>query len=40
MNTTAVDTVVIELSDEDQPAEIMTGWTGRRTSTDNYRGND
>jgi hypothetical protein len=40
MNTSAVDTVVIELSDEYQPAEIMTGWSGRRTATDQHRGND
>jgi hypothetical protein len=38
MNTTVVDTVVIELSDEYQPAEIMTGWSGRRTPTDHHSG--
>jgi hypothetical protein len=34
MNTTVVDTVVIELSDEYQPAEILIGWAERSPDVD------
>lgn len=34
MNTSAVDTVVIELSEEYQAAEILTAWAGRPSDVD------
>jgi hypothetical protein len=34
MNTTAVDNVVTELSDDYQPAEIMTAWAERPSDID------
>lgn len=34
MNTAAVNNVVIELSDDRQPAEIMTSWAERPSDTD------
>jgi hypothetical protein len=34
MNTTAVDTVVVELSDEYQPAESLHGWAERSSDLD------
>jgi hypothetical protein len=32
MNTSAVDTVVIELSDESKPAEVLFAWAERPSS--------
>ncbi|TDV57808.1 hypothetical protein CLV71_101681 [Actinophytocola oryzae] len=34
MNTSAADTVVIELSDEYLPAEILSGWAERHPDGD------
>ncbi len=34
MNTSAIDTVVTELSDEYQPAEILAPWAERTTDAD------
>jgi hypothetical protein len=34
MNPTAVDTVITELPDEYQPAEILTAWAERPSDVD------
>jgi len=34
MNTSAIDTVVTELSDEYQPAEILAAWAERPSVAD------
>lgn len=34
MTTSAIDTVVIELAEEYQPAEIMNAWSERPTGRD------
>jgi hypothetical protein len=34
MNTLAIDTVVTELSEEYQPAEILAAWAERSSDTD------
>jgi hypothetical protein len=34
MNTSDIDNVIIELSDEYQPAEILLGWAERQTDVD------
>lgn len=34
MNTSAIDTVVIELAEEYQPAEVLNAWSERPTAVD------
>lgn len=34
MNTSAVDTVVIELAEEYQAAEVLNAWVGRPSEVD------
>jgi hypothetical protein len=34
MNTSDIDTVIIELSDEYQPAEVLLGWAERPSNLD------
>jgi hypothetical protein len=34
MNTSATDTVIVELADEYQPAEVLVAWAERKSVTD------